>query len=57
MFVSCRRMERFCGFLLQFDVGFCYVLCRIDYRDWEADTPVSVESTLKYHSGRSGYLT
>ncbi len=25
--------------------------------DCEADTPVSVESTLKYHSGRSGYLT
>ena len=25
--------------------------------DFEADTPVFVESTLKYHSGRSGYLT
>ena len=25
--------------------------------DCEAFTPVSVESTLKYHSGRSGYLT
>ena len=25
--------------------------------DYEAGTPVSVESTLKYHSGRSGYLT
>ena len=25
--------------------------------DCEAGTPVSVESTLKYHSGRSGYLT
>ena len=25
--------------------------------DFEAGTPVSVESTLKYHSGRSGYLT
>ena len=25
--------------------------------DCEADTPVSVESTLKYHSGRSGLLT
>ena len=25
--------------------------------DCEAGTPVFVESTLKYHSGRSGYLT
>ena len=25
--------------------------------DCESDTPVSVESTLKYHSGRSGLLT
>ena len=25
--------------------------------DYEAGTPVSVESTLKYHSGRSGCLT
>ena len=25
--------------------------------DFEADTPVSVESLLKYHSGRFGYLT
>ncbi len=25
--------------------------------DFEAWTPVQVESTLKYHSGRSGYLT
>ena len=25
--------------------------------DCEADTPVSVESTLKYHSGRTGCLT
>ena len=25
--------------------------------DGEACTPVCVESTLKYHSGRSGYLT
>ena len=25
--------------------------------DWEAFTPVSVESLLKYHSGRSGFLT
>ena len=25
--------------------------------DCEADTPVFVESLLKYHSGRSGYLT
>ena len=25
--------------------------------DYEAGTPVSVESTLKYHSGRSGHLT
>ena len=25
--------------------------------DCEAWTPVQVESTLKYHSGRSGYLT
>ena len=25
--------------------------------DFEAGTPVSVESTLKYHSGRSGCLT
>ncbi len=25
--------------------------------DYEACTPVCVESTLKYHSGRSGYLT
>ena len=25
--------------------------------DFEAFTPVSVESTLKYHSGCSGYLT
>jgi hypothetical protein len=25
--------------------------------DFEAGTPVSVESTLKYHSGRFGYLT
>ena len=25
--------------------------------DFEAVTPVMVESTLKYHSGRSGYLT
>ena len=25
--------------------------------DWEADTPVFVESPLKYHSGRIGCLT
>ena len=25
--------------------------------DFEADTPVFVESLLKYHSGHSGYLT
>ena len=25
--------------------------------DWEAATPVVVESTLKYHSGRAGCLT
>src|SRR5699024_2567366 len=25
--------------------------------DWEAFTPVSVESLLKYHSGRSEFLT
>ena len=25
--------------------------------DWEAVTPVIVESTLKYHSGRIGHLT
>ena len=25
--------------------------------DCEAGTPVSVESSLKYHTGRSGYLT
>src|SRR5690625_5183021 len=31
--------------------------CVGEVGDFEAGTPVSVESSLKYHSGRSGYLT